>query len=202
MSPGGDKKREMKETNIYEIKELCIKSGRMIFDSASLAKLIGKKREVAKVYLSRLVKAGLAKKLIRGKISFTEDEYIIATQLIEPSYISLLTALNYYGLFQQIPKNIQCINAKNTRTFINLGIEYHKIVKKLFFGYKTQRKSESYFFIAEKEKAVLDALYFGLINSDFIYENAKRLDKKILLNYSKKYVRRVQKIVKETLEND
>ncbi len=192
----------MKETNIYEIKELCIKSGRMIFDSASLAKLIGKKRGVAKVYLSRLVRAGLAKKLIRGKISFTDDEYIIATQLVEPSYVSLLTALNYYGLLQQIPKNIQCINAKNARTFINLGIEYHKIVKKLFFGYRTQRKSESYFFIAEKEKAVLDALYFGLINGDFINENAKKLDKKILLNYSRKYVRRVQKIVKETLEND
>lgn len=187
----------MKETNLYEIKEQAINSGRMVFDSLSLSNLIGKKREIAKVYISRLAKAGLAKKLIRGKISFTDDEYIIATQLFEPCYISLLSALNFHGLVQQISKNIQCINPKNTRTYPDLGVEYHKISGKLFFGYKTYKKGDSYIFVAGKEKAVLDGLYLGQIEESFLKEVFNQLDTKILLEYSKKFSKKIQKLVKE-----
>ncbi len=132
------------------------------------------------------------------KISFTDDEYIIATQLSEPSYISLLSALNFHGLVQQIPKNIQCINPMNTRTYNALGIEYHKISRKLFFGYKAYKKGDNYIFVADKEKALTDGLYLGQIDESLLKEIIKQLDIKMLLKYSRKFSKKVQKLVKET----
>jgi hypothetical protein len=61
----------MKETNLYEIKEKALRSGRVVFGVVKLSNLIGKDKNVAKVYLSRLVKRGLAFKLAKGKITLS-----------------------------------------------------------------------------------------------------------------------------------
>jgi hypothetical protein len=61
----------MKETNLYEIKEKALRSGRVVFGVVKLSNLIGKDKNVAKVYLSRFVKRGLAFKLAKGKITLS-----------------------------------------------------------------------------------------------------------------------------------
>ena len=85
----------MKELTLYKIKEMALSSDRAVYNRSQLSNLIGKGYATASVYLTRLWKNGLAKRLVRGKISFIENDFIIASQLIEPSYISLSSARNY-----------------------------------------------------------------------------------------------------------
>ncbi len=98
--------------NIYQIRELALKSGRAVYTAQQLANLINKPKSIATVYLQRLVRKGLAKKILRGRITFSEDDAVIAAQLIEPSYISFYSALAFHNLVKQVPRNTECATTK------------------------------------------------------------------------------------------
>lgn len=186
----------MKKTNLYEIREKAQKIGRAVYSIQQLANLIGKPKKIAKVYANRLVHRGLAKKLLKGKISFTEDEFIIASQLLEPAYISLFSALLFHQLVKQVPKNIECATSVNSRKYDSLGIEYHKIPSRLFYGYKRYKKDFSYIMIADPEKAIIDAIYLNIISKDLVKELYEKLDRKKLSDY----VKRIHGFGKKKLE--
>ncbi|MCL5067632.1 MAG: hypothetical protein M1368_04685 [Thaumarchaeota archaeon] len=48
-----------------------------------------------------MVKKGLARRVMDGVISLTDDPLIVASQLVEPSYISFTSALYLRGCIQQ-----------------------------------------------------------------------------------------------------
>jgi predicted transcriptional regulator of viral defense system len=162
--------------HLYEIRDKALKTGRAVYSVQQLANLIGKSKTIAKVYFSRLTKKNLARKLLRGKITFEEDDEIIATQLVEPSYISLNSALLFHKSITQIPSNTECVTTKNSIRFGQLGIVYHKIPPALFYGYSRHRKGNSYIFLADKEKALLDAVYLNLVSKDGAREIAATMD--------------------------
>lgn len=171
----------MKKTNLYEIKEKALKSGRAVYSVPQLANLIGKSHTIAKVYAYRCIKRGLARRLVRGKISFIEDDYIIASQLVEPSYISLQSALAFHGLLQQIPANIECVTTKNSLRYKTLGLVYHKLPPALFYGYEKHKKDRSYIFVASAEKAIIDSIYLNVLGKAAVKDLLKRIDKKELI---------------------
>jgi len=177
----------MKELSLYQIRDMALESGRAVFSIQQLANLIGKPKAISTVYASRLVKKGLAWKLVRGKICFEKDEFIVATQLVEPSYVSLGSALLFHGITQQVQKNIECVTAKNTLKFKKLGIEYHKIAPRLFFGFKKHPKGKSYMMVAEPEKAVLDGMYLGIFSKKDLVELEQKLDTQKLKEYAKRF---------------
>jgi predicted transcriptional regulator of viral defense system len=100
-------------------------------------------------------------RLSRGSISFTHDTFIIASQLIEPSYVSMHSALYLRGLIDQVPSIVEAVTTKRPAWLRDLGIRYRKISGKLFFGYERLARANSYVFVATPEKAVLDTVYFG-----------------------------------------
>jgi len=116
-----------KELTLYKIKEVAVNSHRAVYNTAQLSSLIGKDFNTASVYLTRLWKIGVAKRLLRGKISFIDNDFVIASQLIEPSYISLSSALLFHNVSQQVPHRIQSVTPVNSITYDNLGLEYHRI---------------------------------------------------------------------------
>jgi len=145
--------------NLYEIRERLLSSGKAVFNMAQLSNLLGIPRDHAKVYASRLVERGWAWRPMRGMIALTRDEFVIATQLIEPSYMSMHSALYLLGLVDQVPFRIECVT---TRYSIEISdIRYRRVVPRLFFGYRRMERSGSYVFVALPEKAVLDMVYFG-----------------------------------------
>ena len=156
----------MKELSLYKIRDLAIASGRGVFTTQQLANLIGKSKAVATVYMARLVSKGLATRLLKGRIAFTDDDFVIATQLVEPSYVSLDSALMLHDLSTQITRRVQCVTSWNSKVLDPLGIEYHKIPGTLFFGYEKQRRGNSYAFVAVPEKALIDGLYLGIYNEE------------------------------------
>jgi predicted transcriptional regulator of viral defense system len=150
-----------KELTLYKIKEMALNSHRAVYNTAQLSSLIGKDFNTASVYLTRLWKNGVAKRLLRGKISFLDNDFVIASQLIEPSYISLSSALLFHNVSQQVPHRIQSVTPVNSITYDNLGLEYHRIPPGLMFGYERHTIGESYCFIATVEKALLDGYYLN-----------------------------------------
>ena len=178
----------MKNSSLYKIRDRALGSGRAVFSVQQLSNLIGRKRAVATVYLSRLVKAELAKRVKKGKIAFTDDDFVIATQLVEPSYVSLDSAFLYHGMTKQVTRSIECVTTKNSFSYKGLGIRYHKIPESLFFGYAMQKRGESYVFVAEPEKALIDGLYLNLYSKKDVVEQMEGVEPinilrmKILLN--------------------
>lgn len=166
----------MKNSSLYAIRDKALSSGRAVFSVQQLSNLIGRKRSVATVYLSRFVKNKMAKRVKKGKIAFTDDDFVIATQLVEPSYISLDSALLYYGIIKQVTRNVECVTTRNSFNYKNLGIRYHKIPKSLFFGYTIQKRGSSYVFMAEPEKALLDGLYLNLYSKRELMLNLKQME--------------------------
>jgi len=106
----------------------------------------------------------------------SELDYIfyLATKLLEPSYISRESALQYYGLLTEANNTvITCVSLSTTRKFDNrLGIfEYRNIKDSLFKGYVSVQKNFN-FYIAEPHKAVFDFLYFRIPIKDLRNQNA------------------------------
>ena len=121
-----------------------------------------KNRQTLYKKIQRLEQQKLIKRLIKGKYSFALNEvnhYQISNYLCRPSYITLESALSFYGIITGFPYKISSFTTKKSRTFIINQQEYHycHISQKLFWGYEKQNN----FLMASKEKAILDYLYFS-----------------------------------------
>ena len=181
---------------LYQIRDLAIASGRAVYSVQQLSNLISKPRTVATVYLSRLVKKKLATKVMKGTVSFVDDQFVIATQLVEPSYISLNSAMLFHRLIQQVPNRIECVTSKNSLKYENIKAVYHKIPKDLFFGYERHSKTSSYVFVAEPEKAIIDGIYLNLYGREDLNELLPKVNRTRLLELSKRFSGRgVKKIM-------
>ena len=118
--------------------------------------------------LTRWIKKGLLLRLKQGYYTFPEYEnvpgflYFIANRIYNPSYISLQTALSFYGLIPEAIMQITSVSSLKTAVFKNNFGEYtYKTVKnELMFGYDLNKQSENRTLkIAHPEKALLDLFY-------------------------------------------
>lgn len=189
----------MNGLNLYIIRDRAIDSKRSVFSIQQLSHLIGKSKSIAKVYSSRLVKKNLAASIMRGKIVFIQDEFVIATQLIEPSYISCRSALVFHKFINQMPKLVECCCVGASRSFHHLGIIYHKLPSKLFYGFHRLEKAGSYIFIADAEKALIDCIYFNLIHKQHVKKIVEKLSKEKIHDYLSRFDGRGKKKLIEWL---
>jgi len=120
-----------------------------------------KKENTLYKLLQRLEKSGLIKRIIKGKYLFTLQEvgdFDLANFLVNPSYVSLESALSFYGILSQFPYTITSVTPLKSQKIIYQGKEYEfaHLESKYFFGFVKKDK----FLIAIPEKALLDELYF------------------------------------------
>ena len=142
----------------------------LFFDYQAERLFPGEPKHLVNVQLARFVRAGVLIRLKRGLYEFSHakiDELVLANFIYRPSYISLESALNYYGIIPDVVQNVTSISPVTTRTFkTGRGVfMYSKIVKDLYFGWQTVKdsKSDFSFMIAEPEKALLDYVYIRRI---------------------------------------
>ncbi len=150
--------------------------GKLYFGHEDIARTFGITLQSAKVTASRYIKHGLLIRLKRNiyvlKEKWTsidrEQEFLLANIIQVPSYISLMTALDYYEITTQVQRDfIESVAVKRTK---GLEIEqkyfnYTKINTDLYSGFSKTRG----FFIAAPEKAFLDSVYlmsFGRYSLD------------------------------------
>lgn len=91
---------------------------------------------------------------------FTEHEFVLASALISPCYISYWSALNYYGLTEQVSKTIfiATTKRKKEKEVMGLTFKFTTIDNAKFFGFKTVSLNNHSINIAEREKALIDCV--------------------------------------------
>jgi predicted transcriptional regulator of viral defense system len=99
------------------------------------------------------------------KESFPKEEFFLANRLDEPSYVSLESALNIYGMIPDIPFAVTSVALNKTKEFkTDFGLFIYRNIKpEFFFGWQeTATKEEGVFYkIAKPPKAVFDYLWLN-----------------------------------------
>ncbi|MDD3302225.1 MAG: hypothetical protein PHN31_01620 [Candidatus Gracilibacteria bacterium] len=87
--------------------------------------------------------------------------YFISNKIYSPSYISLESALNYYGIIPEQTYSIIGVSTNKTIDFkTQFGLfSYKKIKTEFFWGYKIVSIQDTKYLIAELEKALIDYFY-------------------------------------------
>ena len=84
---------------------------------------------------------------------------LIANHLYGPSYVSMLSALRYYGLIPEAVQEMQSLTVKHNRTFVNrFGVFRYLNCHADYFsiGLTQQKMGDAYFVLASPEKALCD----------------------------------------------
>lgn len=159
--------------------------------------------------LTRWIKKGYLIRLRKGYYTFPEykskPDYSLyfANRIYKPSYISLHTALSFYGMIPEAVVQITSVTALKTISFANDFGEYsyQTLKENLMFGYELKPMADQRTIqFATPEKALLDLLYlFPFYNNeqemkelrldeDYLHEDFK---KGLLLEYSSRFKSKV-----------
>lgn len=126
-------------------------------------------RSFRKETLYEWQKKGLVTKIKNNLYSFSTfkpvdtDYYTLANKIVEPSYVSLESALSHYGLIPEAVPTITSVTTSKPETVNTVfgSYIYRKISPKLFFGYSALGSGNRKYKMAYREKAILDYLYLN-----------------------------------------
>lgn len=137
------------------------KSSLAVFTISDLKKIFGLKERVAYVYVNRMLKKGFIHKIERGKFTTYEDPFLVCTQLVFPSYISFLSALYLHAKTTQTINEILVATTKRKKgmKIFDMDVRFIKLDPKFMFGFRRVEKGNSYIFLADLEKVIIDSLY-------------------------------------------
>jgi len=178
---------------------------KIYFGYEDISRALGISLESAKVSACRYAGQGVLVRIKRNiyvlrekwKILDRIEKYQIANLIQVPSYISLMSAMDYHQITTQIQQDfIESIALKRTKEIEidKNNFIYSKIKQELYFGFVKEKD----FFVATPEKAFLDAIYlmslgrynFDLSSIDFSKLNGKNLQKIIL-----KFPSKIRKVI-------
>jgi predicted transcriptional regulator of viral defense system len=139
---------------------------KLYFGYGDVARVLDISPESARVTVSRYVARGLLIRVKRNMYvlrerwiaSGREEKFQLANLGQVPSYISLMTALDYYEITTQVQREfIESAAVKRTKEIQmpRSVFRYTRISNPLYFGFSKHNG----FFIATPEKAFLDAMY-------------------------------------------
>jgi len=152
-----------------QIRDLRPLRDKLFFTSADVAEAAGIKLSSAHVLCSRYVGKGLFVRVKKDFYALEEnwrrlsekDLFRLANHLQVPSYISLGSALSFYGVSTQVRRNwVESVALKRSVRFEAAGAAFHyfRLKETAYFGFA---KMEG-IFIATKEKAFVDACHLSL----------------------------------------
>ena len=184
-----------------------------VFDSSLL--LAGNiQPEYIRMQLSRWVKSGKIHQLRRGLYTLAgpfqkqkAHPFLVANRLQRASYVSLQSALSFYGMIPDIVQSTTSVTTgRPDRLQSPLGnFEFRHIHKEYFRGYRLMDFDGQQAFVAIPEKAILDLIYLqpGGETPEFIAElrlqNLEQLDvhelKKQASFFDKPKIRKAGKVI-------
>ena len=194
--------------NIYQIQTKLKESKKKVFSTSDIAKIsqFTGKEDSLHVLVQRMKKKGLIQSIKRDLFFVSEEKltfFQIANVLYSPSYISLESALNYYGILIQVPSTVRSIGVKRAKKVLldEKNYEYFNMNKNYYFGYLEING----FLIADKEKALIDQIYFTALsktNTSFEELQLENIDFKKLKRYASKIKNKAfQKLFSEFIKN-
>lgn len=179
---------------------------RTMFSIEEARQVLGHKGDdPTRQFLERLQRKGWIQRIKRGKftvipLSSGEErtpqlhEFLVAMELVSPSAIAYWSALNHYGMTEQLPRTVFVATDHPVRysqkeslgiTFKIISLRSHK-----FFGIVKDWVDEHPFLITDKEKTIIDGLdlpkYVGGVGEivKALIGGWKELDEDKLLDYA------------------
>ena len=166
--------------------------------------------------LSRWVKAGKIHQLRRGLYTIAPPyqrrqphPFLVANHLQKASYVSLQSALSFYGLIPEVVNITTSVSTGRPEHLETpLGtFEFRHIKTGLLYGYQMTELGEQSALVATPEKALLDLIYLQPGGDSTAYlkelrlQNTKNLDRDLLRKQSKKFnTPKLQNAVKGILQ--
>jgi predicted transcriptional regulator of viral defense system len=156
--------------------------GQDIFTTQMAAEILGQTSLAVRKRLHNLVQRRWLQRLEKGKYlivplsaglegHYTENELVIASHLVSPYYISYWTALSYYGYTEQPSHTVYIATKKQKKPVIIHGLTYRfvRLQPRKFFGYMDVWIGEKLVRIAEREKAIADAIDYPELSGGIIH---------------------------------
>lgn len=191
--------------NWIEAEKKMRDSGVTIFSPVDLKRILGVSEISVRFFLTRYVKKGAIVKLRNNLYVLNNrlpSEVEIANALYRPSYISLTFALGYYHIIPETVYTVTSVTTRSTARFQTLGKEfrYHRIKIPVFTGYLPEKIDGKTVLIADREKALVDYLYFVGRKTYELNErlDVSGLDKKKIHRYAELYNNKgLNRLIKE-----
>lgn len=134
-----------------------------------------------------------------------KDPFVLASFIYSPSYISMETALNYYGLIPDVPFIITSVTTNKTKNFKteNYGtFSYSHLKSVLFFGFQVVSIEKNYSYnIALPEKALFDYFYLRVKKIDSFEGFIEELRLSLPKNFNWNKIKSWTKLVPEKNKN-
>jgi predicted transcriptional regulator of viral defense system len=146
-----------KGKNIFKIEDIMVELKCSYEYAKVLANNLTKKKWVIVlkrgIYLIVPLSAGV-------KSRYTEHEFVIASHLASPYYISYWSALNFYGFTEQTPFTVFVATPKRikSREVMNNKYKFITLSRRKFFGFEPTVVSTYKINISDREKTLADAL--------------------------------------------
>jgi len=146
-------------------------NGLSVFTLADAVRLLDNNKRSVLRLVSSLIKKRKLQRIEKAKYllippmawkrgEFSEQGTVIATQLVEPYYLSYWTALNLYGWTEQPARTIFIATTKQKASLKVQGMTFKfvKLRPKRFFGYRERWDGAHKVIVADMEKTIVDCL--------------------------------------------
>ena len=153
----------MSSTSVIKIVNTLNDLNIKVITPATLSKVlkINNENTIYKI-IERLEKNKLINRLIKGKYTVSNvnlSDFEKANLILSPSYISLESALNYYGVLPQFTYSITSVTTQKSKRFEIGGKEYE--YTKISRNFYSDFIKKDNFLIATPEKALIDLIYLA-----------------------------------------
>jgi predicted transcriptional regulator of viral defense system len=197
----------LSQSDLSILEKVIIKRGKVAsFDDLREAFGSDYSYQEIKNRVSQLVHTGWLIRLKRGLYVIITDistlgfndihQFAISQMLNTESYISFEAALQHYGMFDQMIKRIDGVTARVARSYDvqDNTYRFYHIKNELYFGFSAQFVEKNFGVnVADKEKALLDILYFRVSNYSMsivlekLQDYKHEIDFNKLQDYAKRY---------------
>ena len=178
-----------------DFSEKLLRMNLPVFTLREALKVSGLKYNTGRMQITRWVRMQHLARLknglyaLRGPLDRGEiPAFYIANRLYTPSYVSLESALNYYDLIPEQTFAVISLCSKPTRKYIVMQTSYvfRSVQPRFLTGYVVEKEMGFDIRIAEREKAVVDYLYFTIIDKTVPLErlDVKGLDHRKMYRYA------------------
>ena len=157
--------------NELDVLETALALYGLVVSFDQLAKLFDENRTYTRKRIGKLAKQGWLKRIKKGLYVISDfssrgslpiSHYVVSNLLVEESYISFESALQYHGLYDQLLTTISSVSLKQYREtkINNVFYRFVKTTQKNFFGWRQEIIDDNVVRMASVEKALLDLLQF------------------------------------------
>lgn len=176
-----------------ETREKLLNAGLTCFTPLEFQRVIKATSKIAaRKLLERYTQKRIFSRPKNGLYVFNENRpslWMLANKIYAPSYISMETALSYYGIIPETVYTVTSMTSKITRNFEfeENNFLYRKIKRAAFTGYGPVVVNKETVLLAEPEKALADYLYFVFLKNIGLNERLRwrKIKKSNLFRYIK-----------------